>query len=72
METFSTGIGIFAFIVGLIWLFFPVAVINFLVSKERPIVPLCSIWRHWISIAPRLEAIDRELQEMLKRIDSGE
>ena len=36
MEIFSTGIGIFAFIVGLIWLFFPFAVIIFLVSKEDP------------------------------------
>jgi len=34
MEIFSTGIGIFAFIVGLIWLFFPFAVINFF-SKQR-------------------------------------
>jgi len=34
MKIFSTGIEIFAFIVGLIWLFFPFAVINFF-SKQR-------------------------------------
>src|SRR5437016_1906358 len=68
MEIFSTGIGIFAFIVGLIWLFFPFAVINFF-SKQRAANRL--IVQHLEAmdlIVPRLEAIDRELQEMKKRM----
>jgi len=57
----ESGIGIFAFIVGIVWLIFPFAVLNF-VSKQRAANRF---------IVQHLEAIDRELQEMNKRMDSA-
>jgi hypothetical protein len=61
MNTFGTGLGIFALIVSIVWLFFPFAVIHAF-NKLRAANRL---------IVQHLEAIHHEMEEMNKRLDSA-